>query len=134
MNLGMDVIAGNLRDHPGWPAVYEMVHNLTTVMEGNRAGDISMTVQSEAPRVTSYSFSLPNGDELIALWNDGVAKDFDEGVESALTVEGHSGWKATGIDVLNGFEQELTSSSKGTDLVIEKFLLKDYPTLVRLSD
>ncbi len=133
MNLGLDVIAGNLRNHPGWPASYEMVHNLTTVMEGNETNHISMTVQSEASKVTFYSFSLPSGDDLIAVWNDDVAVDYDDGIASAFIVRDHSGWKAIGIDVLNGFEQELVSSNEGADLVIENFLLKDFPILIRLS-
>jgi hypothetical protein len=133
MNLGLDVIAGNLRNHPGWEPAYTMVHHLSTVIEGNETVSIPVTLQTVAANPKYYSFSLANGDKLVAVWNDGIAVDYDDGIASTLVVRDHSGWKAIGIDVLNGFEQELVSSSEGADLVIDNFMLKDFPILIRLS-
>jgi hypothetical protein len=59
--------------------------------------------------------------------------DYDPGIPSTLTIPGFADWNATGIDVLNGFEQELISTSEDGNLVIRDFLLKDYPIIIRLS-
>ena len=82
----------------------------------------------------SYSFSLTNGDKLLALWTDGVAVDDDPGINATLTFPGFSAQKVTGIDVLNGFEQELVTSMEDGNLVIPNLLVKDYPTILRLTD
>jgi hypothetical protein len=50
-----------------------------------------------------------------------------------LAIPDFADWNVTGIDVLNGFEQELMTSSENGDLIIPDFLLKDYPIIIRLS-
>jgi hypothetical protein len=87
----------------------------------------------EAARTCSYGFSLPDGGVLAALWNDGVAVDYDPGVPSTIILPGHAGWRAAAIDVLNGTEQELISRQQNGDLVVADFLLKDYPLILRLE-
>lgn len=72
-------------------------------------------------------------DKLLALWTDGVALDNDPGIESTLTFPGFSAQKVVGIDVLNGVEQELITSVEDGSLVIQKFLIKDYPIILRLA-
>jgi hypothetical protein len=140
MHLGMDVIAGNLRipsDPPPWPNHYVettfAVRNLSTLMVGAETTSLPLTAETEASRFTSYAFSLPNGDLLIAVWSDGVAVDHDAGIPSQLVIPGFAGWNVTGIDVLNGFEQELKSSSESDNLIIRDLLIKDYPIITRLS-
>ena len=86
----------------------------------------------EATNIASYGFSLPNGDWLFALWTDGVAVDDDPGVPATLTFP-MSHITVTGIDVLQGFEQELIASEEGGNLVIRDLLVKDYPIILRLS-
>ena len=39
----------------------------------------------------------------------------------------------TGIDLLHGFQQPITSSEEGGDLVIHDLLVKDYPIILRVS-
>ena len=70
---------------------------------------------------------------LITVWNDGAAADFDPGIPTTLVIPGFADWNATGIDVLNGFEQALITRGKNGDLVINNFFLKDYPIIIRLS-
>jgi hypothetical protein len=91
-------------------------------------------IQSEATNIRSYSFSLPNGDRLVALWTDGVAVEDDPGVAATLIVEGLAAQKVMGIDVLNGFEQQLVTSIEDGNLVIRNLLVKDYPIILRLTD
>jgi hypothetical protein len=134
MNLGLDVTAGITAEILEIPVNRETVRNLGSVMAGARVMDLPITVQSEYSDIESYSFSLPNGEALIALWTDGVAVDDDPGVKSSLVLQGCTGRTATGIDVLYGFEQGLASGKENGDLVIDGFLLKDYPIFIRLSE
>ena len=55
----------------------------------------------------AYGFMLPNGDLLAALWKNGKAVEVDAGVDVMVMIEGVSAITVTGIDVYNGFEQEL---------------------------
>jgi hypothetical protein len=57
----------------------------------------------------------------------------DPGVASTITIPGFAGWNATGIDMLNGFEQKLTTSTENGNLIIRDLLIKDYPIIIRLS-
>jgi len=136
MNLGMDVTAGvgsALIFDSKWVAIPLVVQNLSTIMAGAEITNALAQIDSETKNVKSYYFSLPNGDMLIALWSDGKAADEDPGVPIKITIPGFTGWKASGIDVLNSFEQELVSISENNNLVIRDFLLKDYPMFIRLS-
>ena len=134
IHLGMDVIAGNLRIPYDYGATTFAVRNLSTVMVGAESTSLPLTVETEATRFTSYPFSLPNGDLLIAEWSDGIAVDHDPGIPSKLVIPGFAGWNATAIDVLNGFEQELKSSSDNGNLIIRNLLIKDYPIIIWLSE
>ena len=102
-------------------------------MAGAQAMEIPVEIQSEAMKVKSYGFSMTNGDKLLAIWSDGVAVDDDPGVSATVTLPGFSGWTATGIDALYDYEQELITTSENGNLVIENFLIKDYPIIIRLS-
>ncbi|MHC1782645.1 MAG: hypothetical protein AB9891_07795 [Anaerolineaceae bacterium] len=132
IHLGMDMAVTQLMLVNN-PQLVETNANLSTVMAGSRTIDLTVDLQSEADSVKTYGFSLPGGDQLVALWNDGSAVDFDSGIPSTVTIPGYAGWKATGIDVLNGFEQEIVTSMDNGDLVIRDFRLKDYPIMIRLS-
>jgi len=133
IHLGMDVIAGNLRIPYDYTATTFAVRNLSTVMVGAETTSLPLTVETEATKFTSYAFSLPNSDQMIALWTDGVAVDHYAGIPSKLVIPGFAGWNATAIDVLNGLEQELISSNEDGDLIIRDIMIKDYPVIIRLS-
>jgi hypothetical protein len=134
MNLGMDVTAGNLRIPHQWVAASYVLRNISTIMPGNHAEDLSATIESEAPRLASFGYSLDKGDYILAVWSDDVATDYDSGVASTVVVPGFAGWNATGIDVLSGFEQQLTADEDNGDLIIRDLMVKDYPVLIRLSN
>jgi hypothetical protein len=134
MNRGMDVTAGNLRIPHQWVTASFVVRNLSTTMTGNKPISLPITIQGEATNVKSYGFALPSKDNLLALWNDGVAVDYDPGNPSTLVFPGRAGQKAIGIDILNGFEQQLIATNEGEDLVIRDLLIRDYPIIIRLTN
>jgi len=66
------------------------------------------------------------------LWTNGELVEDDPGVNATLTFPNLSAQKVIGIDVLNGFEQELIIEMVNGDLVIRDLLVKDYPIILRL--
>jgi len=102
-------------------------------MAGTRPITLAVEIESEATNIMSYGFTLPNGDMLFAMWTNGVAVDDDPGVKTTLTFPGLSAQKVIGIDVLNGFEQEMTIDVEDGNLVIQDLLVKDYPIILRLT-
>ena len=110
-----------------------MMRNLNTVMAGTRPDSLAVEIESAATNIVSYGFTLPNGDTLFALWTDGAAVDDDPGVRTTVTFPGLSASKVIGIDVLNGFEQELITETGNGNLVIRDLIVKDYPIILRLT-
>lgn len=133
MHLGMDVSVGLVLDTDDQPVAFSLVRNISTIMAGASPISLPAEIQSEASNIRIYSFSLPNGDRLVALWTDGVAVDADPGVASTITIPGFSNWNAIGMDVLNGFEQELITSNENGNLIIQNLFIRDYPIVIRLS-
>ncbi len=109
-----------------------VVSNLATVLAGARAESFPVQVQTTSTTVVSYTFVLPNGDTLVALWTDGIAVEDDPGVNTTLTLPSLSAQKVIGVDVLHSFEQELIIETEDGDLVIRNLLVKDYPIILRL--
>jgi len=131
MHLGMDVIVSQCL-LTNKPQLFHTRQNLCTIMAGTEPVSLPIEIQSEATNIRSYSFSLPNGDKLLALWTDGVAVDDDPGIEATLTLPDFSAQKVVGIDVLIGFEQQLITSIEDGNLVIRNLLIKDYPIILLL--
>ncbi len=131
IQLGLDVGVGleNIWSHI--PVSYATMSNLNTVMDQASPISLDVKIQSAATNITSYGFSLPNGDRLLALWNDDAAVDDDPGVGATLIFPGLSASRVVGIDVFNGVEQELITDG---NLVIRNLLVKDYPLILRLID
>ena len=115
------------------PSKMSVITGLCTLMADAEPVSLSVEIQSEATSIRSYSFSLPSGDKLVALWRDGVAAEDDSGVKATLAISGLSPREVAGIDVLNGFEQEMITSIEGAKLLIRDLLIKDYPVLFRLT-
>jgi len=134
MHLGMDVAVSQFYYSDQQVQIVHTIQNLRTVMDGTSATSLPVEIQSEAKNIKSYGFSLSNGDRLLALWTDSVAIDEDPGVKATLTIPNFSAQKVVGIDVLNGFEQELITSVEDGNLVIRNLFVRDYPIILRLSD
>lgn len=132
MHLGMDLTTGTAGLSSLRVESFTAVSNLCTLMAGAKPSSVTMEVESAAINIKAYSFSLPDGSQLISLWTDGVAVDEDPGIEATVTIHNVSVKKVTGIDVLNGFEQPLKINIDGTTLVILGLLIKDYPLFLRL--
>jgi len=105
---------------------------LCTLMAGAAPSSFPMQVQTTITDTTSYTFSLPNHNHMVALWTDGLAVDFDPGVPTTLTLPGFTDHTVVGVDILRGYEQPMEAEVAGEDLVIRDLMVKDYPTVVKL--
>ena len=90
-------------------------------------------MSTTAADVLSYTFSLPAGDRLVALWQTVDIQDEDPAVAVMIRIPGSGDATARIIDGLAGFQQELKVSMAGSDLVIKDLRIRDYPLFVRLS-
>jgi parallel beta-helix repeat protein len=136
MHLGMDIITGFGGSEP-WryeqQAEMRVARNLSTIMAGAKTANLPVQIQTTLTNTVSYTFALPNDDYLVALWNDGVAADYDPGITTTLTFSGFVDHQVTGIDVLYGYQQQIMTDTVGGNLVIRDLLVKDYPIILRLS-
>jgi len=133
IHLGMDITTGVCElGASEWSR--KVVQGLSTLLAGAQSTSLLIEIQGEATNIKSYSFSLSNGDKLIALWTDGIAVDNDPGVKANLTVQGITSEDVTGIDVLNGYQQSITTSSENGNLIIQNLMVRDYPLILRITE
>lgn len=132
-NLGLGFSGGNYGIGSSHGPAYTMICNLDTIFAGAQPKEVYVEIQSSAERIRNYAFSLPNGDSLLAVWTDGIAREFDPGEEANLRIAGFPNYTVTAIDILNNMEQEIVSTAEQDTLIIENLLIKDYPIILRLS-
>ena len=135
MHLGMDVIVGFAGGNE--PPIEQWrkfigIRNLCTIMAGTEPVTLPLQIQTTLTNTVSYTFSLPDGDSLVALWTDSVAIDHDPGVSTTITLPGFSDQSVKAIDVLHGVEQDVITSQDNGNLVIHDLLVKDYPIILRI--
>lgn len=128
-HLGEDVSAGIIMN--GDTQVQVMQH-LGTLMAGAQAVSVPVSIVGPSS-VVSYTFTLSNGDRLVAIWNNVDIVEKDAATSTTLTSPDSSQYTPYGIDVLTGVQQRLVASIEQDDLVIKKLLVRDYPLLVRLA-
>ncbi len=136
MHLGMDISASVDVNSHMHPMVYYTVRNLSTVMAGNHADPMEVSIESPATNILSYGFTMNNGDRLFTLWTNGAAVEYDPGVSSTLTFtfEDNAPMSVTGVDVLHGYTQSLDFEVEGNQLIIQNLIVKDYPIILKFSD
>jgi hypothetical protein len=116
------------------PSAYDWtaIQNTNIVLAGAQPTSIPVGVMTTATHVRQYAFSLPNGDRLVALWNDWLPLDEDPGVPATVMI-GAKGSAVTAIDPLHGTSQRMMTFASGGGTVIKGLLIKDYPVFLRIS-
>lgn len=136
------------------PFMVNWIRNLSTLMSGVIPSTIPIELQVVESRddgaggispgtgeqqegllpVKASEFIGPKRDKIIAIWKDGLAEKFDPGSKVRVTVPQVSSEVAYGIDVLNGYKQELKTKRVNGELVIPELLVKDYPIFLQLGE
>ncbi|MCJ7472088.1 MAG: LamG domain-containing protein, partial [Actinobacteria bacterium] len=112
---------------------YCIIQNLSTVMAGAKQTSLQINVQSDNTNIKSYSFSLPDGETLVALWTDDVAVDEDSDVEVNMTFYDFTAQDVMGIDILKDFQQPITANNENGNFIIKNLIVRDYPLILRIS-
>jgi hypothetical protein len=133
LHLGNDVVAGLGGLSTERPVHTAVVRNMANVFAGASAETFTVDTQTTAENVKVFTFTRTDGSKLVAIGTDGVAVENDPGVVSSLRIPGFAGSNASGIDILNNYEQELITSSEDRDLIVEGVFIRDYPFIIRLS-
>ena len=129
MHLGLDITVTVSGMFPGECPV--VTRGLCTVFAGATATPVSHEFEADSDEVVSYTFALPNGDRLIAVWTNGIAVDEDSGVPATLTCALRAA-AVSAVDVLHGLEQDLEFSSTEGNTTVRDLRIPDYPLLIRL--
>jgi hypothetical protein len=133
-HLGMDIgVSWGALTGPEQPWAYPTVQRLNTLMAGTDPIYMAVQIENEPSDTVIYTFTLPDGDILIAFWMDNVpANNEDNAFFTTLTILDQSAQKVTGIDVLFGYEQELNTREENGNIVIENLSIRDYPIIIKL--
>ena len=115
--------------------VMDQIRNLNNVLAGAEPIDLDVSLETNdvIEYLRTYTFALPDGETLVAVWNNGEAEERDEGVNAVLTIPGFSAEDVVGINVFHGFEQGLVYEHVDSDLVIRDLLVRNYPVFIILN-
>jgi hypothetical protein len=129
--LGVTVPSQTLTGaQPG--SAYYTFRTLCTVLEGWKAGEFPVNFSSAGPFIV---FTFQRGEEELMLAATIPGDTSDGMVETAsdVSVPQVRAKEAWVIDVLNGTEQRLTFNADGEGTTFKGILIKDYPTLIRMT-
>lgn len=116
---------------------YYVLRSLCTILDGAHPDHVPFEPSSPMDKLEKYSFSLPNGGKLLALWIREKSRkhrfeDY-EGMTADMRISDAKAARIVGIDLVNGREQELNFSVQGKQLMVPGTVLKDYPVFLRLE-
>ena len=109
------------------------IQNLCNVMAGTKSIDLPVEIQGEGNNIANYNFSLSDDSKLIALWIDNVATDDYQEVEAKIVIPYSPFSSIFGIDVIEGIKQPLVVMKENSNIVIEDFIVKDYPVMIQFK-
>ena len=113
---------------------YYVLRTLCTVTGGQTPNEaLAVEFSEKEQKIDNYAFNLPGEAKLVAVFLAGKSRDEHPGVKTDLTIKGVTAKRVVGIELLNGFEQELGFKQVGADVVLPALLVRDTPLLVRLE-
>jgi hypothetical protein len=139
-------------------AAFYVMRTLCTVMDGAEPAEFDVTFKGEIPpeniswweiyismdpklvsegtemprEYDHWCFRMPEGGLMIGVYLTGQSVDRHPGVKTDVTISGVKCRRVVGIDILNGFEQELEFEQREGRLVVAGVLVRDYPVMLRL--
>jgi hypothetical protein len=107
------------------------IHNLCDTLAGAEPTELSVSIEGDVSNVSHYAFALPEGDKLLAVWENDEAVENDSGISTTLIISDLSIKNLIGVDVFHGFKQELNAETDNGQLVIRNLMVKDYPIIIK---
>jgi len=111
-------------------AAYYVLRTLCTVLESAKPETIPLEFSNQERKFEVEAFRISDGGVLIAVWLPEEPADDSPEVMTDLTLAGLKFSRATGIDALNGTEQQLNISGGR----LPGMVIKDYPIFMRLEN
>ncbi len=140
IHRGLDVMVGismgESSSSSRTPSRDQSIMNLNTIMAGTLPTSEQMKIQINPDselEIEHYSFSLPNGDKLLAIWTDGLPVEDDPGSKMDVIIENPGTMNVVAFDVLYGVQQQLNWQQESSDIHIPDLRLRDYPLFILLS-
>ncbi|MDD5467083.1 MAG: right-handed parallel beta-helix repeat-containing protein [Anaerolineales bacterium] len=115
------------------PYIISVLRNMANLHAGAESHEMEITVQTQASNLIITTFSVSNGEMLLALYNDVVAVEEDSGVLASIAMPVTGIVRAIAVDPLKNYQQELVIESSGEGLVIKDLIVRDYPIVIRLQ-
>ena len=81
----------------------------------------------------SFTFRRGEDEFMVAAWIPGYPSDGITEAKSDVTLPGMQAKEAWVIDILNGTEQKLSFNSTAAGTSFGAVMIKDYPTLIRMT-
>lgn len=113
------------------PAYY-VLRTLCTVLDDWRGVEFPVSFRSTR-KFQSFTFRRGNNELMLAAWIPGETVDGVVEAKTDVTLPGTRAALGWVVDVLNGTEQRLISSSGPGGITFKGILIKDYPTLLRVK-
>ncbi len=132
INRGMDISVGTSGTN-SYERIIEgiVIKNMGNIMDGLEVFEIPVTVES-SNAVRYYTFKDGENNHYIAVWNDGAAKVADEGIQAKITITDGARDHAVVLDPYHSTQQRLDLAKDGNKVVIDQFILRDYPIFIKL--
>ena len=134
INRGMDITVGTSGTNS-----YErrmegkIIRNMGYLLDGLEADHLPVHVSEEAEKIRYYTFSDKDNNYYVTIWNDSEAKVKDQGTASTITISDCISDSAAVLDPFHSMTQELNIETDGTDIRIDKVMIRDYPVIIKLS-
>ena len=87
LHRGLDTVPIIAPGALDWTAI----GNTDVLLAGATPTDLSVRVETAATHLRQYSFALPDGSHLVALWTDWLPVEKDPGVAATVTIDGLGG-------------------------------------------
>ena len=118
---------------PVWcqPAYYAL-RTMATVTDGYRPAEIPVSVSGIDADVETCRLRHEDGSFLIGVWLNQRAVNVSPVQSATIRIGGFKARSATGINPINGLQQEFMISFDGPETVISGCLIQDYPLLLKV--
>jgi len=111
---------------------YYTLRTLSTVLEDWKGAEFPVTFSS-SDRFSTFTFQRGDRELMVAAYIPGNTTDRVVDTKSDVFFPGIQAKEAWVIDVLNGTQQKLITTSDSRGTVFKAIMIKDYPTMIRVK-
>ena len=95
--------------------------------------DIEIKVEGVDVNYETSRLKLADGSKLVSVWLTQRGKDIADVYPAKITILDQKASKVTGIDPINGTEQELRFDKDKGNVVVPDVMVTDYPIILKVK-